>query len=317
MPATEKIETLDYYVGKGLDFFEAAGDYALALPPCKRPLVIGSQSGYWAGVQMFRSARRAFASAKEVNAQYVIDTEAASLDGVVLVSATGSRQMVPLADYALKRDLPVYLIVCKANSQVTKEFKSNAKYTEILVGGMDRAPAEPPTINTNTYGRMLQGVTHEDPRVIRRLLTAMPKPVGGYTRASALTIIVSDRMEAVGEMVGWKINGEKIGRQAGGIAKYLTNLMHGAFVVDAPGELYVALGLNAKEQAALAKVLEAVPSERKLTVDLPEGQNGPLAVMLAGYSIVGRFQEKFPAFQNNIPHYAQRSAKWEWISPLQ
>ena len=313
MPKRDPIKTLDFYVGKALDFFETAGDYKLELPPCERPLVIGSQSGYWAGVQMFRSAKRAFAHAKEVNAQYVMDTERDSLDGVVLVSASGSRQMVPLAEYALKCGLPVYLIVCEPDSSVTRKFKKRRKFTEILV----HAPKEPPTINTCTYGRMLQGVTHEDPRLIRQFLSEMPKPAGGYRRASALTIILSDRMEAVGEMVGWKINGEKIGRQAGGIAKYLTNLMHGGFVVDAPGELYVALGLKAKEQAALAKVLRAVPSRRKLTVDFDRKTNGPLAVMLAGYSIVGRFQRKFPAFQKNIPRYKRRTARWKWLSPLQ
>lgn len=225
------IATLDRYVQDAIDLFERAGDYTLPLPQGGRVLVVGSQSGYWTGVQLFRSAGRCFSHAKEVNARYAIDTERASLDAVVLVSATGSRQMRDVAEYALSRWLPVYLIVCKPNSEVTQAFRGKPGFQEILVAGMATAPDEPPTINTATYGRMLQGVTHEDPAKIRAVIRDMAKHRRPVRNARALTVAVSDRMEAAGEMIGWKINGEIIARQAGGIAKYVTNLMHGAFVV--------------------------------------------------------------------------------------
>jgi hypothetical protein len=239
---------------------------------------------------------------------------------------------VDLARHALLKNappeaprLPVYLITCKHGS-VRAELEKDPgcarllkHYHEFYVPASD----EPPTINTCTYGGMLHRVTNEDLGQIRALVHKLTRPAGNYAtkcaKAKALTVVVSDRMEAVGEMIGWKINGEIIGRQAGGICKYLTNLMHGAFVVDAPGELYVGLGLSEEEHKVLTRqVLNQVPASRKLNVQFPGRRKmGPLAVLLAGYSIVGLFQRGHPytAFQDNVSDgkYKTRTARWTWL----
>ncbi len=322
-PSLEPVHTLDVYVDRALQFFARQGDYQLALPSVesgKLTLVTGSQNGYWTGVQMALSAGLPFVPVKEAAAQQAIDTAQAALGRVMIVSATGSRQVVPIAEYALKKGLEVDLVVCKADSQVTRTCGSNPHFNEILVPGMEHAPYEAPTINTATYGRMLQGVTHEDPAAIMRILRGRPftlengQPVE-FANFDALVMVFADRMDAVAQMVDWKLGGEIIGRQTGSKACYLTNLMHGAFVVDGPKELYVAVGLPGKERAVFADVLKDVPPERKLCVDLPL-DSGPLTAMMTGYAIVGEFQKKFPAFQERINAYAEKSRQWDWLSPI-
>lgn len=179
---------------------------------------------------------------------------------------------------------------------------------------MKTAPLEAPTVDTCTYGRMLQGVTHEPPLSI--LQDVQRIAAIDLSRAKALTVVFSDKMEAVAQMVDWKPSGEVIGRHTGTKACYLTNMMHGGFAVDSPGEFYVGVGLSAEEAGALNKALSNVPDERKWFIDVPLSGGGPLAALMAGCYLVGRFQAGYPAFQEGINEYAKRAAGFEWIDPV-
>lgn len=306
---TEKVETLDYYVKKALDFLEQKGDPALELPESNHTLVVGSQTAYFAGRIVYRFAGRRFSHAREVLAQSEIDAKRDMLEDVTIVSATGSRQVVPIASYALERGLSVNAILCNPNSELKAKFGSDIKDMVLP------ATEEPPTVNTATYGAMIQGVSHENVSAIRQAVESLKEPAGGYGQYKAFTVILSDSMPEVAEMVDWKLRGEKIGRCVGTMSTHLTNFMHGAAVTDADGELYVALGLSEEEKDVFEHVLQQVPDERKHYVDAPEGF-GPLGFMMLGYSVVGHIQKNYPAFQRNITDYAKRAEEWKWLSPV-
>jgi len=308
---TEKIETLNYYVKKALDFFEENKNPTFELPKSTNTLVVGSQTGLLAGRIIYRFADRSFSHAKEVLAQSEIDAKKNILEDVTIVSATGSRQVVPIARYALDLDkkLRVNAILCNDKSELVEEFgdRINAKFISAL--------QEPPTINTSTYGSMIQAVTNENLSEIRQVVESLEEPEGGYGQFKAFSVIFTDSMPEVAEMVDWKLRGENIGRCIGSMSTHLTNYMHGAAINDANKELYIALGLSKEEKEVFEQMLEPIPTERKYYIDVPD-DFGPLGFMMLGYSVVGQIQKKYPGFQKNIGDYKQRAKIWKWLSPL-
>ncbi|MHC4094754.1 MAG: hypothetical protein ACYSWZ_15500 [Planctomycetota bacterium] len=305
----EKIETLDYYVRKALDFFEENKNPALELPKSSHTLVVGSQTGLLAGRIAYRFAGKSFSHAKEVLAQSEIDAKKNTLEDVTIFSATGSRQVVPIARYALDQGLKVNAILCNDKSELVEKFgdRINAKIFSAL--------EEPPTINTSTYGSMIQAVTQENLSEIRQVVESLEEPEGGYGQFKAFSVIFTDSMPEVAEMVDWKLRGENIGRCLGSMSTHLTNYMHGAAINDANKELYIALGLSKEEKEVFEQMLEPVSTERKYYIDVPD-DFGPLGFMLLGYSVVGQIQKNYPGFQNNIGVYKQRATGWTWIPPL-
>jgi len=304
----ERIETLDYYVRKALDFFEEKGNPTLELPKSTHTLVVGSQTGLLAGRIIYRFAGRSFSHAKEVLAQSEIDAKRNILEDVTIVSATGSRQVVPIAEYALDKGLRVNAVLCNDNSELVNNFGD--RINAIVFPAI----TEPPTVNTATYGTMIQAVTQENLSEIRKVVESLKEPEGGYGQFKAFSVILTDRMPEVAEMVDWKLRGENIGRCIGTMATHLTNFMHGAAINDADKELYIGLGLNQEEKDVFEQVLKPVADKRKFYIDVPDGF-GPLGFMLLGYSVVGQIQKNYPGFQNNIGNYKERAITWEWLPP--
>ncbi len=304
------IKTLDYYVKEALKFFEDQEKEKIELPESKHTLVVGSQTGLLTGriIYRFDEKKRSFSHAKEVLAQCEINAKRDILEDVTIVSASGSRQVVPIAYYALERGLRVNAILCKDDSELEK--KLGDKINVIKIKQPEKP--EPPTVNTVTYGAMIHAVTNEQVPEIQQEFESLKEPKFGYDQFKAFTVILTDRMPEVAEMVDWKLRGEKIGRCIGTMATHLTNFMHGAAITDADQELYIALGLTKEEIKVFEQV---VPSERKHYIDVPNNF-GPLGFMMLGYSVVGQIQKKYPGFQNNIGDYEQRAKKWKWLSPL-
>lgn len=305
----EKIETLDYYVRQALDFFEEDKNPVLELPKSTHTLVVGSQTGLLAGRIIYRFAGRSFSHAKEVLAQCEVDAKRNILEDVTIVSATGSRQVVPIAQYALDKGLRLNAILCNDNSELKENFGN--RINAITFSALQ----EPPTINTSTYGSMIQAVTQENLSKIRQVVESLQEPEGGYGQFKAFSVIFTDSMPEVAEMVDWKLRGENIGRCIGSMSTHLTNYMHGAAINDANKELYIGLGLSQEEKDIFEQVLKPVEDKRKFYIDVPDGF-GPFGFMLLGYSVVGQIQKNYPGFQENIGNYKQRAKKWTWLSPL-
>jgi hypothetical protein len=304
----EKIETLDCYVKQALDFFEENKNPTLELPESSHTLVVGSQTGLLAGRIAYRFAGKSFSHAKEVLAQSEIDAKRNILEDVTIVSATGSRQVVPIARYALDQGLRVNAILCNDKSELVEKFGKN------INDKVFSALQEPPTINTSTYGSMIQAVTQENLSEIRQVVESLEEPEGGYGQFKAFSVIFTDSMPEVAEMVDWKLRGENIGRCIGSISTHLTNYMHGAAINDADKELYIAMGLTQEEKDVFEQVLEPINKERKYYIDVPD-DFGPLGFMLLGYSVVGQIQKNYPGFQENIGNYEKRAKTWTWLLP--
>jgi hypothetical protein len=305
----EKIQTLDYYVKEALRSFMEKGDITFKLPKSKHTLVVGSQSGYFAGRIVYRFAGRAFSHAKEVMAQYEIDKNKKIIKDLTIISASGYRQVIPIAKYALDNKLAVNAILCRKDTELEKKY--GKKLNIIRVDAIE----EPPTINTATYGGMIRGVTKEDISKIAKAVDSISEPKEDYSKFNSFTVLFPDSMPEVASMIDWKLRGENIGRRIGTASTYLTNFMHGAGVTDAKRELYIALGLNEKEKKVFRNVFKEVPARRKHYVNVPP-KFGPLGFLMVGYSVVGQIQKKYKDFQKQIMAYKKKSGKWDWLSPI-
>ncbi len=115
-------------------------------------------------------------------AHYEIDTKRQILKDVTTVSASGSRQVVPIARYDLDAGLSVNAILCNPRSEPKKSLGSNINETLAL------ATDEPPTINTVTYGMLIQGLTYEDSSKIMEVVKTLKEPEGGYGQFNAFTL---------------------------------------------------------------------------------------------------------------------------------
>ena len=184
-------ETLDYYVKEALPFLKEQKD-KLELPESKHTLVVGSQTGLLTGRIIYRfndKGKRSFSHAKEVLAQSEIDAKKEILkDGgdVTIVSATGSRQVVDIARYALKSGLRVNAILCKNESDLEKDLRDKINFIKIE----QPKKLEPPTVNTVTYGAMIQVLTDEQVTdVLVDKVESLEEPEGGYGEYKAYTII--------------------------------------------------------------------------------------------------------------------------------
>ncbi|MHC4728396.1 MAG: hypothetical protein ACYS17_14340, partial [Planctomycetota bacterium] len=310
------VETLDYYVKEALSFLKEQKD-KIELPESKHTLVVGSQTGLLTGriIYRFDKKKRSFSHAKEVLAQCEIDAKKDILKeegDVTIVSASGSRQVIDIARYAaLEQELCVNAILCKDGSDLEKEEELRGKINIIKIEQPEKS--EPPTVNTASYGAMIQALTDEQVTDgLVEKVESLEEPEGGYDQFKAFTVILTDRMPEVAEMVDWKLRGEKIGRCIGTIATHLTNFMHGGAVTDTDKELYIGLGLTEEEKEVFEEV---VLSKRKHYIDVPD-EIGPLGFMMLGYSVVGQIQKNYPSFQENIWKYKERSDEWKWLSSI-
>jgi hypothetical protein len=293
------VETLDRYVLKALEFFEREGDFRLELPESRSTIVAGTQNGLLAGQLVYRLAGRRFSEAREAGAKNKIDLADPASDDVTIVSASGSRNVVPLAGYALSKGFRVNAIVCARGSELSRA----PGVREIFVPAAD----EPHTVNVSTYGNIIRGVTHEKAGRILDFVAGMEKTLGFIVGFERFHIILPDEMHEVAAMADWKMN-ETFGRRRGR-ASYLTNAMHGSGVNRDPHEAIVAIGADA------GHLLDETGKSGYFSIRPPDWF-GPLAYMMASYYIAGAIQrlKNDTNFQDNIAGYAKRAAGWKWAS---
>jgi hypothetical protein len=277
-----KIPPLSYYVRRALDFIGENRGFKLNLPESRRTLVVGSGNAYWTGRLIYRLSDRKFSHAEEVQAIHHIDSEHEDLGDVTIVSATGSRQVVDVAKYAMDKGLKVNSITCNPNSELKAAL--GERINEILIPSI----SEPPTINTASYGMMLYGITGEGPKPITDFLQEINAPSQGYATYDSFSTILPDSMLELGRMASWKMH-EIFGRSRGTLGTNATQLIHGGAVRDSDRELFIGIGVGGKVFDRIRRV--PPPEEKRHIVSLPAGF-GPLGYFMTTYHIIGMIQEQ-------------------------
>jgi len=282
---------LDECVLNALDLFIEKGVSKLELPDFKRPIVVGSGNAAVTGKIIFEKSDAVFAD--ESNYAQKLDT-IKSIDGAVLISASGGKHAPIIAAELKKRRIKTILLTNTKDSQAGKIVDEAHVFVK---------NPEPYTYNTSTYLGMILARTGEDPKkilnTIEKIKNKIPSDLSKY---KAFFILIPNEFENIREMFLTKFD-ELFGPNLLGRVFTPDETKHAKTVEPSDAELFIGLGYDNK--------LFGLPGQGKnrLNIDLPDGFSyGTL--LAVGYYIIGQIQKSNPPyFKENIERYIEEASK--------
>ena len=276
---------LDVCVLAALELFSSVKVPKINIP-FKRPLVVGSGNAIASGKIIFCGKDAIFADESTVDSKLRVK----AIDGVVLLSASGSKHAPIIAKKAKKKRKKVVLITNTKDSDA-------AKFADkVYVFPKNR---EPYTYNTSTYMGMILGYTKEDPKkilqFIQRRVDKIKMP--DFSKIKRYYLVVPEEFEGVTRLLNVKFI-ELFGRNIARDVETFEYIPHATTVVPS-NELFITFGR--KMNPAFGK--------NQLLIPLPKNAN--YATMMAvGYYVVGKIQKAHPAwFKKNIVNYMKMASK--------
>ena len=216
----------------------------------------------------------------------------AAIDGVVIISASGSKHASQIAEYVAERGLTVTLITNTANSPAERAL-SGADVT-VVVMPKNR---EPYTYNTSTYLGMIMAARGEDPAGIKNFIesTVSELDFDLLGEHDKFYLIVPPRFAQIIRMLEVKFI-ELFGRNIARDVETSEYVAHATTVAPA-NEVFISFG---EENTTWGD-----PS-RRLYIPLPDDA-GYGAMMAIGYYVISQVQSRQPDyFKQNIAEYTQR-----------
>jgi hypothetical protein len=256
----------------------------------KRPLIVGSGNAEATGRIIFKDFDALFASESDFEQKL---NHIQSIDGVVVVSASGGKHAPAIVKAARAKGKPVTLITTTKNSLASKELDQTYQHAAFIFP----KNREPYTYNTSTYMGMILGHTGESAADIQHFIQ---EHVAGldFSRMeqfSKFYLIIPAHLTGIIRMLHVKFI-ELFGRQVARDIESAEYVRHATTVVPSK-ELFISFG-DTNESWGVA--------ENRLHVPLPAGaQYG--AMMAIGYFVVAQIQKRKPAyFKENIVSYTQQ-----------
>lgn len=286
----EAIPSLDVAV---LGALQLITESELPLVPINRyqtPLVVGSGNAYATGRILFRSVPNAQFANESTATRYL--NKNSSFDGLVVVSASGGKHAIELAQRGAACGMEVLLITN------TTDAPASAYADETLVFPKNR---EPYTYNTSTYLSMIKGTESVDPAALHaHCVDVVSKQIpSGLSQHSAFTVIIPAEYAEVVSMVRTKFD-ELFGPMLVGRVFTEEEIKHAKTVVTSPTEFFIHIG---EESVSYAK------KENQCTISLPSDQKGYIAALAVSYFVIGHIQKQFP------PYFAERIAAYTKKAP--
>lgn len=255
----------------------------------KEPLVVGSGNALQTGKLLFQGTNARFA--EEGNATSMLCTT--HFDALYIISASGSKHAIMLAQKGVDTGIPTYLITTKADSPAATIVGHDMTFVYPHI-------REPYTYNTSTYLSMLFGMREESPAEIAVFIEehVVPALTVDFSQFNAFLFTVPVEFEAVRKMFETKFD-ELFGPYVQGRAFTMEEVKHAKTVVTAGTQCFINLG---------AEQTLGNPGGR-MTIPLPE-HCGPAALIAIGYYIIGHIQRaNHPYFKERIAAYAKESAQ--------
>ena len=297
----DSLPDLDAVVMGALELFAETELPQIDTNRFQRPLVVGSGNAETTGRILFTEQDAVFAS--ESTYQSKLDSIKA-IDGVVIISASGSKHATSIATAARAAELPVLLITNTANSPAEAELDPDN--SKVAVFPKNR---EPYTYNTSTYLGMILAKTGEDPETIINFIQSKLSEINydQFSEHNKYVLITPPRFAEIVPMLDVKFT-ELFGRRVARDIKTSEYMMHATTVVPAD-ELFVSFG---SENTIWGE------SSQRLNIPLPD--NSDYGTMMAvGYYVIGQIQKRQPDyFKRSIVNYTQQiSNKFEMdIQPI-
>jgi len=283
----ENIPDLDVCTLASLEMFSHSRLPKINFNSCKRPLVVGSGNAAVTGKIIFADLDAIFANESSLSEKL---KNIKPIDGVFLLSASGSKHSIEIAKKAKAAKKQCWLLTCNPHAPAGK-FMSRKN---IFVFPKNR---EPYTYNTSTYMGMILAKTKESPKKIKNFIEkkvrpAIPSDISSY---SGYYLMLPEQFDCMKEMFTIKFV-ELFGRRIARDIFTSEQSRHATSVVPAD-ELFIHFG---KSDVDLGK---------KITIPLPP-KAGYAAMMAIGYYVIGRIQAgKPPWFKQNLEEYCRKSSK--------
>tara|TARA_Y100000310_G_scaffold342531_1_gene446193 strand:+ start:472 stop:1407 length:936 start_codon:yes stop_codon:yes gene_type:complete len=285
------IPNLDVCVLAALELFSQTKIPQIKIP-FKRSLVVGSGNAAATGKILFEKADAIFADESTVDIKL---KNIKSIDGVVLISASGAKHAPIIAKKAKAKNKKVILLTNTLNSMGSK----HADQTYVFPKNR-----EPYTYNTSTYMGPIFGYTHEDPKAIHRYIkTKIDKiKLPNFKKYSRFYFIVPEEFTGIIRLLNVKFI-ELFGRRVSRDIETFEYMKHATTIVPSPNELFIDFSPDKRKNTKYGE------KEHRIHIPLPKNADYG-AMMAIGYYIVGKIQAQKPAwFKKNLQAYMQRVSK--------
>ena len=282
----EELINLDECVINALNLFIEKGIPKFELPSFVRPLVVGSGNAAVTGKIIFEDADAVFAD--ESNYMQKLDA-IKTIDGAVLISASGGKHAPIIAAELKKRGIKTILLTNTENSAAGKLVD--------IVNVFAKNP-EPYTYNTSTYLGMILSKTGEDPKkildAIEKIKNTIPNDLSKY---KAYFILIPDEFEDIREFFLTKFD-ELFGPNLVGRVFTPDETKHAKTVEPSDTELFIGLGYD-----------DELFGKNRLNIELPKGFSYGM-LLAVGYYVIGQIQKANPPyFKENIERYIAEASK--------
>jgi len=282
----KNIPDLDVCVLAALELFSQEKLPSIKIP-YKRPLVVGSGNAAATGEIIFQDYDAVFADESSYENKL---KKIKSIDGVVLVSASGGKHAPIIAKKAKKYKKKVTLITNNHEAPARKFADKTYVFPK---------NREPYTYNTSTYMGMVLGKTHEDAKTILEFVNDKIAKIRfpDLKKFNAFYIILPPKFETMMEMLDKKFV-ELFGRRIAYTISTSEYIKHATTVVSRPDELFISFGYD-----------NSTWGKHRLNIPLLK-DCGHSGVMAISYYVMGKIQKSKPDwFKRNIADYCRKAGK--------
>lgn len=287
---TKNLPNLDTAVLAALELFSQTKLPKMSFP-YKKPLVVGSGNAAATGKILFTNAQASFAT------ESTYEPKLKHCDGVVLLSASGSKHAPIITKCAKKHKKHVTLITNTGNSQAHKFLDHKHKYDEYVLP----KNREPYTYNTSTYLGMILAKTHENPgdilNYIQKNTATLKYP--NFKQYKKYYLLIPEEFSEIIRLFQIKFV-ELFGRNIARDIETFEQTKHATTVVPAKNELFISFGKQNKIYG---------PKKDRFHVPLPKNTDYA-SIMAIGYYLIGQIQKAQPPwFKQNIENYMRSASK--------
>ncbi len=285
----DTLPDLDEVVCAALELFSETASARLDVYTYTKPLIIGSANAGSTGKILFKETRALFADESTYHEVLMRNSD---IDAVYIISASGGKHAVRIAEELQKQELPVVLITSN------KEAPGAAFVKEVLTFPHMR---EPYTYNTSTYMGMMLGMSSESPSDILTFLEqqVQPRIPKNLDQYQSFILMVPGIYEDLRPMFETKFD-ELFGPYVRGRAFTVEEVKHAKTVIPSETEFFIDFG---GEQDLFGD------SAHRLHIPLPQN-HGPVALFALGYFVIGHIQKQsHPYFKEHIAEYAEQASK--------
>jgi hypothetical protein len=285
----ESLPTLDSVVLGALEFLGNADIPRLNVSAHTRPFVVGSVGGLNTAKILFEHTDAVIA---DEGSYRTARERIRAIDAVYIVSASGNKHAVHIAEDMKQSTVPVYLVTSTHDSPASKFIPDERVFVFPHI-------REPYTYNTSTYLGMLFGGAPESPHEILSFIETevakfIPVTLANY---ASFVLTVPPQFGLHRAMFVTKFD-ELFAPLVTGRAFTSEEIKHAKIVVPSPTQCFLNFDVPATPYA---------PISQQFQIPLPP--NCSAAAMLAiGYYVIGRIQAAHPPyFKEHIRSYTERA----------